>query len=291
MRSTFHGVLVSLTVVVALSGAATAQAGVIPYDQVVLDTNPIAYWRLESNGSDSGTGGYNGTVNGTSNFVAGPSLPGITGNQSGNFNTGGGTITSVSVPDDDVFSFGNSTSDSPFTVSAWINPASLTDSFNGLVSKDNGTQREWALIVLSNGNLRMFLKSLSGNNQQSIDSTESISTSVWTHVAATYDGSGSYTGINLFINGTAATLQNPFNNTYTAMSNTSADVAIGVYGTNFFEGLIDEVAIFNGVLSLDQISALAGEAQFTPAPEPSTLLLLSLAATGLAMRRRAARRG
>ncbi|MBU0496444.1 MAG: LamG domain-containing protein, partial [Candidatus Thermoplasmatota archaeon] len=159
----------------------------------------------------------------------------------------------VSVADDDILSFGDGVSDSPFTVSAWIYPESYT-TYTAIIGKDtNLPNREWALLITAT-KLRLFVKDNGGGNQQSYDSTNAIPLNDWTYVVASYDGRGgntAYQGIKLYIDGVAETLTNPYSETYTAMANTVSPVTIGEYysTSNCFDGLIDEVRVSNVVRS------------------------------------------
>tara|TARA_R100001163_G_scaffold39930_1_gene30293 strand:+ start:202 stop:2097 length:1896 start_codon:yes stop_codon:yes gene_type:complete len=164
--------------------------------------------------------------------------------------------------DSDTFSFGDGSTDSPFTFSAWVKLDSLASN-RTIVSKDSGgaTTREYSLFVLTTGKIRIFIKSQGGFNQQSIDSTTTLSTGQWYHIAATYNGVGgndAADGLTLYINGSAETPTNIIKNAYVAMSNTTAPFLIGKYSTgNLMSGLVDEVAVFNTTLSSLDISSIA----------------------------------
>jgi hypothetical protein len=77
----------------------------------------------------------------------------------------------------------------------------------------------------------------------------------WIHVAMTYDGSGSSSGLNLYLNG-AQQLGIGTNDagTYVAMENSLRPVWIGAGGQGgYANGIIDEFAIWNKALILDEI--------------------------------------
>ena len=98
------------------------------------------------------------------------------------------------------------------------------------------------------------------NSSFSINATTDIglSTGVWYHVCATYDGSGLNTGITVYVNGVTGTLTRGGGGSYTAMHNEGGDVYIGslIYNSQFFNGKIDEVAIIPSELSAAQVAAI-----------------------------------
>jgi hypothetical protein len=164
--------------------------------------------------------------------------------------------------DSDNLSFGNGTTDSPFSISAWVK-LNLLSGNSTIVSKDlGGVLREYALFVLPTGKIRIFLKSQAGNNQQSIDSTTALLTGQWYHIGCTYNGVGgndAADGLTLYVNGSAETPTNVSKQAYVAMSNTTADFRIGKYSTgNLMKGSTDEVAVFNSELSASDINTIYG---------------------------------
>ena len=180
---------------------------------------------------------------------------------------GGGSISFdgvndvVQVNDNDLFSFGNGTSDSPFSVETWVNFNSIpTNGFTGLVSKDSGgSSREWALIVNNtNKFFRIFIKNLGGGFQQSIDATNiTINTNTWYNIVATYDGRGgssAYQGLKLYINGVQGTYGNVVQQSYTSMSNTTSKLNLGSYsGGQFLNGDISTSKIYNKTLTDSEV--------------------------------------
>ena len=165
--------------------------------------------------------------------------------------------------DDDIFSFGNNSNDSPFSVSFFVNLNSYPSTNIVFVSKDDGSpNREYAIGMFSgNRYVRFFIKNQGGNNQQSVDSTTTIALGSWYHVLATYDGRGGSNaadGMNLYINSINETTS-PVKQSYTAMSNTTAPFRIGQYNSSaYVDGKIDAVAIYNYALSSSQVTTLYG---------------------------------
>ena len=251
--------------------------------ETAVSFSPVSWWKLDTGGSTitDYAGSNNGTNNGaspitsnvlTSDFnipVNGVSttLPSTAlqqsdlqfdspfSNYSLSFDGAGGYIDCT---DNDMFSFGNGTTDSPFSVSFWakLNSVSGTQPF---LSKDTANpNREWAISIFSDSSngVRIFLKNQGGNSQQSIDSSTALTTGVWYHITTTYDGRGgsdAADGLNIYINGILDTPTNISKGTYTAMSNTTAPVYIGKYSSSEINGKIDETAIFNTALTEAQV--------------------------------------
>jgi hypothetical protein len=188
------------------------------------------------------------------------------------------------------FSFGNGTTDTPFSISflaKFNNPSAPPAGVEGLISKDTGVVggREWA-VINANGKLRIFIKDNGGANQQSIDATTVVTTNKLYHVVCTYDGRGgnsAYLGMAIYINGVLETPSAFTANSYTAMNATAAPFEVGRYfTTSYFNGEIAEVRLFkNKTLSAIEVNNLfdkykkAGIANFSLEGAP-----ISVAARG-----------
>ena len=71
-----------------------------------------------------------------------------------------GGLDYIDCGDSDNLSFGNGSTDSPFSISAGVKLDSLSLN-NTIVSKDNGFPvREYTLFVLTTGKLRIFIKNI-----------------------------------------------------------------------------------------------------------------------------------
>ena len=164
----------------------------------------------------------------------------------------------VDCGDADNLSFGNGSTDSPFSISAWIKIGQTTT--QGIVSKFGGNTnlREW-LLYTTGAKLRLLLVDASNGKQIFGTSPSNLSINNWHHVVCTYNGVGGGTaanGIKLYINGVAQSVTVNNQSSYTAMSNTNTTVKIGKFVTSEIQGSIDEVAIFNSELSSSDVTAI-----------------------------------
>lgn len=173
-----------------------------------------------------------------------------------------GTDDYMSVADADDLSFGNGSTDSPFTLALWLN--SDTAGTVRLIAKGFGVPQEYSFSVGSAGTPGLTLYDENVNSRIQIVSQTALTQGVWQHWAVTYDGSGSHSNSKIYLNGVAVSTTTSSSGTYVAMHNTSTPVNVGrhnitVSGTTydtFANGKMDEVAIFNSALSASDISAI-----------------------------------
>ena len=166
----------------------------------------------------------------------------------------------VNVADNSNLSFGDSSNDSAFSISAWIKPTAKNFV---IVSKDVSGADEYLFYINSLNQLSLVLCDNTISHRRSRNSGNiSSNYNNWIHVAAIYNGVGGTNadnGIKLYLN--AVQVDSGTNNggSYTAMHNGSAPVTIGNYNSSLFaDGNIDEVAIFNSELSASDVSDIYG---------------------------------
>jgi len=176
-------------------------------------------------------------------------------NPSGNVLRLNGGSEYVEIPDNKVLSFGDSAGDLPFTISAWIKPRGASALFRILDKSTSTSVVEYNLSIDSSSKCTLALYDGSTSNVIYRPSSSSIVADQWTFVTATYNGSGSNNGINIYINdalnnGTASS-----SGSYTAMHNTTSALKIGIrkFDDSFGNGLIDELRVYNKELSLAEI--------------------------------------
>ena len=167
--------------------------------------------------------------------------------------------------DNDNLSFGDGSTDSPFSISAWIKIPSGSKGFY-VCSKqryDSPPSRdEYAFYISgSSEELIFYLFDLDLYYRRG-RKTDVISIfDEWFHVAATYNGVGgssAQNGMKIYVNGVRSDTTDSTLNTYTAMHNTTEPFRIGAFtvGQISPDGNADEVAIFNSALSSSDVTAI-----------------------------------
>lgn len=97
----------------------------------------------------------------------------------------------------------------PFSIGAWINAPAGREKAAGLLVRRNGEQKRGGheLALTKEGFLRFSLIHDHQNERIEVQTRQRIAPDAWTHVFATYDGSGKAKGIQVFINGQKRALQ------------------------------------------------------------------------------------
>ena len=109
------------------------------------------------------------------------------------------------------------------------------------------------------GSNQMHLVLYDGTAYEACIINESLSTNQWYHFAFTYDGRGendANEGIIGYLNGSIATLSRVDSGSYEAMTNSTAPLYIAKNGSNYSNGKIDEVAIWDTALTSTQVSEI-----------------------------------
>lgn len=230
----------------APAGAAAACPASSPYSQAVAGTSGLAsYWRL---GDGTGTVACDVTGTNPGSYQPGTTLgrPGAIAGDSDTAVGFNGSSGSVSAPASSSLNLGNT-----FTIEAWVKRAdSNTGSNEVIVSKQDG---DWVLMF--NGSDHLTLRRSIVADVAS--STATITDTQWHYVVATKSGPN----VHLYIDG--ADVTGPISDQ--TMVDNSQPLAIGQStGTAYFNGDIDEVALYNTVLTPTQIANHYSLAQ--PAP-------------------------
>jgi len=168
----------------------------------------------------------------------------------------------VSVSDSSSLIFGDGTSDNSFSVEAWINMRDATKF--GILSKAINTtspNAEWGFYSYTEDKLLFNFWDDTGAAYISRKSNTALTDyeNRWIHVAASYDGSESASGIILYLNGSVLSSTVVSGGTYVAMHNTATPVTIGAVlnlsgsWSSFANGLIDDVRIYSYARTADEI--------------------------------------
>jgi len=229
-----------------------------------LEDGLVAYYPFDGNADDASGNGYHGTEHGGLSYVSG-----ING-QAANFD---GV--------DDFIDVGhNVTGNTALSISAWVRFDQL-DTVQTIVGKYDGDsgagdniERTFDLLKhnLANNNEVQFTISEDGTNFEFSQSDSITTANEWYHIAATFG----HNTIQTFINGT------PTSNTPSEFSSLYASNIATVIGTNvndsgysninMMKGDIDELRIYNRILSESEIEQLYNQ---TPSPQITSVLPLT----------------
>jgi len=166
-----------------------------------------------------------------------------------------GTDGYINFGDNDLYSFGNGSSDSPFSTNSWINMTDATDFLVFVKDADSGkewTQRFYldkfrAYLVdhSAGGYIGRFANALNAASYQN----------QWINFSMTYNGNSTSAGMKLYLNGTRIDDSNYEAGSYTAMENTGTSLRLGAQerDSNESYGYIAICQIYNRALSANEV--------------------------------------
>jgi hypothetical protein len=132
------------------------------------------------------------------------------------------------------------------TVEAWVKPAATSTQFRTLALKERSGGVVYALYASNTAGRPAGVIDQSGTDTTATG-TAALAVNTWSHVAVTYDGAN----LKLFVNGTqvrSIAHTGPIS-TSTGLLAIGGDPALGQY----FNGVIDELRIYNRALTQTQI--------------------------------------
>jgi len=158
---------------------------------------------------------------------------------------------------------------SAFSLGAWIRHEGARDRDAALIVKRNEEQKRggYQLTLTKDRRLRASLIHDAGGEEVQVVTIAPIPEGAWTHVFATYDGSGRAAGVALYIDGEAQTVKVESDNLERLSILNGNEVLIGNWNTRdtpngaiegFHGGAIDEVRIYGRMLSPLEVAQLAG---------------------------------
>ena len=214
------------------------------YAQVVLADQPLGYWRLdERNGPtaaslvDTGPSGTyaRGCIFGTAGAVDAGNNAAV---QFDGF--------SCRIEFGNVFAFEGQ---ALFSLEAWVKPGVPDSPLGRICSKeDEGAGKHQGYALLLDGSTVSFDRWLD-DALDSANAASSLTQGIFSHVVATYDG----TRLSVYINGQLSSSED----TTKALVNVSAPFVVGAssLSAQFFEGVLDEIAVYDTALSDERVVA------------------------------------
>lgn len=207
-------------------------------------TSDIVFFCNYNTNSNDGVNSYNGTDTSVSYVDSG----GV-GNVA-DFTAG--TSSGINYGDDDAFSFGDGSTDNAFSYVTRVKWSTVSPAF--LINKRglSSTPFEYQISYFG-GVLRVQLRDESTGGQIAVSTTNFTAVSgVWYSFIITYNGSGSASGINIYINGVNEETTDISSGTYTAMENNASQLIIGKAGFTTaysLNGYMDETGLLDIELS------------------------------------------
>ena len=213
-----------------------------------LDSGLAGYWAMDDG---SGTSATDSSTNANTGTLTGG--PAWTTGQIGSAVDFDGTDDYVTVADADALDVADSTH---FTLTGWFNRDTFTADHT-IIAKRNGQAAgdTGYVLYVDDANDDIVFEVSDGTDEYSRTSTSSFTSSGWQHVAAVFDDT---LGMTIYINGTvnqdaaSGTLGNIGSLANTVAFRSGAESDAG----SPFDGKLDEIRLYNRVLSPDEVNQL-----------------------------------
>lgn len=213
-----------------------------------LSAGLVAYFPFNGNAHDESGNGHHGTVSGA---VLSPDRY---GNQNRAYRFDRAAKNMITVPHSPVFSL------TTISISAWINPSLTTSDSDGARFVDKGLWGDpectnYSMSLSSSEKIRVLYEYGSGTNV-SLSSNYTVPLNSWIH--AVYVFNSVEQKMYIYVNGTINNLREDSPNPVLNTDNLIFGGAVGsiVNTSNFFNGQIDDIRIYNRILTEMEIMAL-----------------------------------
>ena len=178
-----------------------------------------------------------------------------------------GTNDVVIVSDQDAYSPTDGSTDTAFSISAWIYVGDVSEDNGPFVAKSNNTiqTRNEYIFKHDNGEVQLFIYdstvNANGNQIRAQANAATLSDATWHHVVATYDGSKSPSGIKLYTDASQTAATNDSTGTYVRLRNTATALTFGATedaanANRVFEDRMADVVFFNKELSSEEVTEI-----------------------------------
>ena len=148
----------------------------------------------------------------------------------------------------------------PFSISMWVNMHTATY-FVWASKWEVGSNQEWNLFTGTQKKIHFRMYDDSENAYIGRQYSTSLASyeNQWTHFVLTYDGGILSSGFRIHQNGKRVDDIDSESGTFVAVENLDHAVWIGRYDTKYANGLIDNVIIYNRVLTANEVHKLYRE--------------------------------
>jgi len=197
----------------------------------------VGWWKFDETegrtAKDSSTGSHNGTLVGDAKWTQGKIGGAIELDGDGDF---------VRIADKTAFDIAGQ-----ITISCWVNIRSVPYDYMAIVTKGDNS---WRLSTLENQ--RRFHASVNDWQQFMLDGSTEVAANQWHHVAAVYDGHQMCIYVDGKVDASKSWTGGIGKNDFDVLIGENAEMK-----DRFFDGLIDDVRIYNYALSEKEVAALA----------------------------------
>lgn len=249
------------------------------YESEILSENPLAYFRFNDSVATDGLDATIATNLGSLGVAGNGSFEGvysrgvsgaITGNTAISFSQAVATdinyLGSVVIPNNAALNPSH-TAENPFTVECWVKPKNNVSTLLSPLCSMTGAPGRAGYMIYQNANawqLRLGNSTATAAALVLNGPANSVTANTWQHVAFTYTGGANGTAI-LYVNGVNVASSAVTGTGYEA--NSTDPFRIGAFNAlnRTFDGTVDEVAFFTGVLSPSRLLARYNEATSNPA--------------------------
>jgi hypothetical protein len=243
----FVAAIIGLAIV---GGSSSGATGANTYEKTVLADSPLSYWRMDvqsgTSETDLGSLALNGTYAGSPRLkVAGA----VSGDQAVTFASPSHQMMSGS--DSNRYSFVNAKA---LTVECWARWTAVPAETQYIVSKGSRSNFEWAILILPTGETKAQIWKLDGATLASVSFGDPSLTTYHHLVFTVLDTDGTAT-VRTYLDGAETTHTATFKAS-DARNGTAKPLAGGRGdGAGYFDGQVDEYAIYGTTLSAARISA------------------------------------
>jgi hypothetical protein len=138
-----------------------------------------------------------------------------------------------------------------FSIDFWVNPG-RSAAYEHLISNHYTSSENFGALYLHNGNLEYWQNGAAWFQQ--VPGSQTIQPNTWTHIALTYDGSVT----RVYANGSELSSVTTTGNEHSETFNNALRIgSSNPHESNYFMGLIDDIGLYNRVLSVSEIQTLS----------------------------------
>jgi len=208
---------------------------------------PITYGQVAAYSFNEGTGSSVADASGNNNLGTVTAGSWTTSGKFGNSLVFNGTSTRVFI--------GSSTSlnlTAGMTVMAWVYPTANQTGNRTIIRRE--TNGYWLYSGRTTGTMRPYGGAVVGSGTETVTAPTALALNTWSHVAVTYDGAT----VSLYVNGTLVST----NGASGSIVSGTTPLYIGgtASSTDYFQGRIDEVRVYNRALSSTELATIRNTA-------------------------------